>query len=234
MKAVARLVLSYFTCTPALRVFSSAGLVALVISFYATRAPDLSLAVGMLGVGLSALAMAGVASIYVGSGLMPLMFGRLARSHLIGVLPWGRLKLLVSAFSRWPWCRHRADMHIPDVHGSRRRQPLDLRSPRDYAGLMNLVWVLYTSSILLTSWLYLAWFVTSERTVAELSQGTARDRHRHIRADARHSDTERHVAVEPDQAQSCGPCLAPGSCSGRVWGVRCAFALGPTPPWARW
>ncbi len=174
MKAVARLVLSYFTCTPALRVFSSAGLVALVISFYATRAPDLALTVGMLGVGMSALAMAGIASIYVGSGLMPLMFGRLARSHLIGVLPWGRLKLLVSAFITVALVSAPAPIYMyltSTVHDG--GKPLDpALAAKMYAGLMNLVWVLYTSSILLTSWLYLAlWFVTSQRTIAGYLKG---------------------------------------------------------------
>ncbi len=40
----------------------------------------------------------GVTMIFLGSALMPLMFGRMARSHLIRVLPWGRQKLLLSAF----------------------------------------------------------------------------------------------------------------------------------------
>ena len=92
MKAVARLVWSYFTGTPMLRAFTIAGSILLCRRLLhpdrRSRSPSDKLWLAILGLML----------FFLGSSLMPVMFGRLARSHSIGVLPGGRWKLLLSAF----------------------------------------------------------------------------------------------------------------------------------------
>src|SRR5579862_7933606 len=98
MKAVLRLVYLYFTCTPAHRICAAIGVTGIVWSYVmlvsmiqkTLALPQITFAQGMLG-------MAGVASIFIGSSMMPLMFGRIARSHLPNTLPGARLKLLASA-----------------------------------------------------------------------------------------------------------------------------------------
>ena len=91
MKAVARLVWTYFTGTPVLRAFTFGGLVLIAVDLYVLVTQPQS--GEMLW-----LAVLGLIAFFFGSSLMPVMFGRLARSHSIGVLPGGRVKLLVSAF----------------------------------------------------------------------------------------------------------------------------------------
>ncbi len=84
MKAIARLVWSYFTCTPVIRAFTFGGLAVMALAFFIlmTRAQSGP---------LLWLAIVGYIAIFLGSALMPLMFGRLARSHSIRVLPYGRV-----------------------------------------------------------------------------------------------------------------------------------------------
>ena len=95
MKAVARLVWSYFTGTPVLRVFTIGGLILMAIDFYILVTQPHSGEKFWL-------AILGLIVFFLGSALMPVMFGRLARSHAIGVLPGGRVKLLIERVRHHP------------------------------------------------------------------------------------------------------------------------------------
>src|SRR5580658_2813993 len=90
MKAVLRLIYTYFTCTPAQKVFSAVGAVLIVGSGVLLVSVAQSWFLGVL-------AFIGIASLFIGSSMMPLMFGRLARSHMSRTLPGARLKLLAGA-----------------------------------------------------------------------------------------------------------------------------------------
>ncbi|MEJ1963262.1 MAG: hypothetical protein WDO56_17570 [Gammaproteobacteria bacterium] len=175
MKAVARLVLSYFICPPVLRIFSAVGAAIIVYSFLTLRFPaaagavqihsqsDLGLAVAMLGVGM----------FFIGSALMPLMFGRMAGSHLFRVLPWGRVRLLASAFVvnlvvalPLPVLTF-ALMDTVDLTTVSRQVQANV-----IKGIHETFWLTFTSTFLTSSWLYLAmWFVTSQRSIAGYVKG---------------------------------------------------------------
>lgn len=90
MKAVARLVWIYFTGSLTQRLCTLGGLalcgVAAALGLYATNKPILTL-----------FAVAGQIALFVGSSMMPLVFGRLAQSHGGHLLPLARWKLLLSA-----------------------------------------------------------------------------------------------------------------------------------------
>lgn len=90
MKAVGRLIYTYFTCTRAQRVFSLVGIIVILISFGLLIYSPVSWSIGLLG-------LTGVASLFIGSSMMPLMFGRMARGHMSRSLPGARGKLLAGA-----------------------------------------------------------------------------------------------------------------------------------------
>jgi hypothetical protein len=107
MKAVARLLYTYFTGTVLLRLISSAGLVAGIGgSLLYLSLPPLTGGTG--GPSRFSLAqesfffllpVAGVLCFTFGASLLPTVFARLAASHYLYVLPYGRAKLLASAFA---------------------------------------------------------------------------------------------------------------------------------------
>lgn len=162
MRAVIRLLWSYFTCTPLLRGFSFGGAAALVGSCIAMwRLPQsgLSLAVAALSSG----------ALLLGSAMMPLMFGRMARSRGLGSLPGGRIKLLLSALatviiSAAPpaivmYVGFTAALPLPHTNAT-------LWARFEHDMLLN-VWGIYTSTLLLYGWLYVAmWFITGQRNLA--------------------------------------------------------------------
>src|ERR1700741_2803387 len=97
MKAVVALVISYFTRTPGLRWFSLGailGNVAAAAALLAYRGAAHTETVDAL---TSITVFLSGCSLFLGAGLMPHMVGRLASSHGIYVLPFGRLKLFLSA-----------------------------------------------------------------------------------------------------------------------------------------
>jgi hypothetical protein len=107
MKAIARLLYTYFTGTVLLRLITSAGLVAGIggsllyrslppLTGGSGRPSGLSLAQESL---LFLLPVAGVLCFTFGASLLPTVFARLAASHYLYVLPYGRAKLLASAFA---------------------------------------------------------------------------------------------------------------------------------------
>ncbi|HZF27658.1 MAG TPA: hypothetical protein VE907_00935 [Gammaproteobacteria bacterium] len=106
MKAVARLMLVYFTGTVWTRAVSALGLTALIVGagILAYLPPlvaqqggraQFSLAVETV---LSVLPVAGIVALMLGGSLMPTMVSRLAAGHYSHVLPHARGKLLASAF----------------------------------------------------------------------------------------------------------------------------------------
>jgi len=129
----------------------------------------------------------GIVLVFLGCALMPLMFGRMARSHVIRVLPYGRLKLLLSAFitvsfvaSMGPamsaYAMHKA-MDYYAINGIYNgaaphvtMSAVALERMRE--GYIRSVWVQFSESFLMTGWLYLAlWFITSERSIAGYMKG---------------------------------------------------------------
>jgi hypothetical protein len=106
VKAVARLMLAYFTGTKLLSIVTGVGLLGVVggslVLFYL---PPLVAQHGLPSrfslaeeTALQMLPVAGVLCFVFGASLLPSMFMRLATSHYAYVLPYGRVKLLASAF----------------------------------------------------------------------------------------------------------------------------------------
>jgi hypothetical protein len=166
MRAVLRLVWSYFTATPVLRACSIVGLSLMALDFYfvATRPRS--------GEQLW-LAVLGLMFFFVGSSLMPVMFGRLARSHSVGVLPGGRLKLLLSAFITILLVALPAGILSPASFISGNGSILELaKDPRAREYIIGVAALIFSSAVLFAGWMYLAmWFMTSQRNMAGLFKG---------------------------------------------------------------
>jgi len=107
VKAVLRLVVIYFTGTPLLRGITWLGVIGVVGGCAALLyLPPL---LGSQGgpsrfalwqeTLLTLLPVAGLLCVVFGASLLPALFARLASSHYVYVLPYGRVKLLVSAFA---------------------------------------------------------------------------------------------------------------------------------------
>jgi hypothetical protein len=106
MKAVLKLVLTYFTGTPLLAVTMALGVLAVVgggvVYLYSPplvggeggQSP-FSLAVEAL---IFMTPVAGVIAVAFAASLLPTLFARLAASHYLYVLPYGRVKVLASLF----------------------------------------------------------------------------------------------------------------------------------------
>ncbi|MEJ0038252.1 MAG: hypothetical protein WDO68_19595 [Gammaproteobacteria bacterium] len=179
MKAVARLVLTYLFGTRILRAFSVAGIGIMLLSVVMLEflaQSDLLLSIPFIG----------VISFFMGSALMPLMFGRMGRSHLIRVLPWGRVKLLLSAFITVAIVA--LPLPLLSLFGMYKAMDYYAHSPygeaaphvvvsaaaiaRIRAGYIASFWLTLTSSFLTTGWLYLTcWFITSSRSMVGYMKG---------------------------------------------------------------
>lgn len=107
MKAIARLIFTYYTGTALLRFISSVGLLAGIVgSALLLYFPPLTGGSGnptrlsLLQEGLVFfLPVAGVLCFTFGASLLPALLARFATSHHLYVLPYGRTKLLASAFA---------------------------------------------------------------------------------------------------------------------------------------
>jgi hypothetical protein len=106
MKAVARLILTYFTGTRLLFVVTVLGLVGIAGgTTMLLYGPPLVAQIGLPSrftlaeeAVISMLPVAGIICVVFGASLLPAMLMRLATSHYAYVLPYGRVKLLASAF----------------------------------------------------------------------------------------------------------------------------------------
>lgn len=107
MKAIARLIYTYYTGTVLLRLITLTGLVAGIggaalnlflppLTGGSGNPSRFSLAVETV---VFLLPVAGALCFLFGASLLPAMFARLAASHHLYVLPYGRAKLLASAFA---------------------------------------------------------------------------------------------------------------------------------------
>ena len=108
MKAVLRLVATYFTGTPLLAVTMTLGVLA-VVGGSALFLYFPSLFAGQSGPGQSRFSLAvdaliflmpvaGVIAVAFAASMLPTVVARLAASHYLYVLPYGRIKVLASVF----------------------------------------------------------------------------------------------------------------------------------------
>jgi len=166
MKAVARLVCSYFTGTPLTRALTLGGLALNVMSLLVvTYLPQ---AEHML-----AFALLGQLAIFLGSSLMPLMAGRLAQGHAVPLIPRGRLKVLASIYLTVALVALPAGLLAPFAYvaGNSERFSDFQKYPGAVDFLVNMSIVIYTSLLLICGWLYLImWFLTSQRNFAGLAK----------------------------------------------------------------
>jgi len=166
MKAVARLVWAYFTGTPVLRACTIVGLALIAIDLYVVATQP--------GSGQKLwLAVLGLIFFFVGSSLMPVTFGRLARSHSVGVLPGGRVKLLLSAFITILLVALPVGILSPASFISANSSlPELMKDPRVRDFVLEVTALMFSSAVLFAGWMYLAlWFLTSQRDMAGLFKG---------------------------------------------------------------
>lgn len=167
MKAVLRLVWSYFTCTPMARAFTFGGLALMAVAFFILMTRSQSAE-------LLWVAVVGYLLFFLGSWLMPLMFGRLAKSHASRVLPHARLKLLISVFLTvaivaLPPALITPLSYVAGTSGDPAQLLTDERL-RNYT--LDMAKLMYTMVVLFAGWLYLAlWFVTSQRNIGGVVKG---------------------------------------------------------------
>jgi hypothetical protein len=169
MMAVLRLLYTYFTCTPAQRVFSAVGVLLIALTGVMLPVHSTSFLLGVL-------ALAGIASLYVGSSMMPLMFGRLARSHMSKLLPGARIKLLASALLALLL----VSVPLPVLFvggliasaGPPHAHPTAAQIAQFNLGVIQTFWSSYAVVTLFAAWLYVAlWFITSKRNTVGFLQG---------------------------------------------------------------
>jgi hypothetical protein len=169
MKAVARLVWTFFTGTPLNRVFTIGGLALMVIGGFVlgTRAKSGEMV---------SIVVLGLISLFIGGSLMSLMFGRLAKSHSILILPHGRLKLLLSAFITLVLVSAPSALLTPlaFVAGNSGNASDLLKDRQLLEFSIGMAASVFTGSILMAGWLYIAiWFVAGQRNAAGFFKGLA-------------------------------------------------------------
>lgn len=166
MKAVARLVWSYFMCSMLMRVLTISGLVLVAIDLYILMTQTHS-------GGTLWIAIFGLIFLFVGSSSMPVMFGRLASSHANRVLPGGRFKLLVSAFAVVLLVSIPVGLVSPAAFTSDMSSLSELmKNPAARKYVMQLAGISFTSAMIFAGWLYVAiWFLTSQRNLRGLFLG---------------------------------------------------------------
>jgi hypothetical protein len=167
MKAVFRLVYLYFMATPMTRALTIGGLVSCLASMCGvTYLPQSQY--------MMAFAWAGQMAFFLGSSLMPLMVGRLARSHASGVLPHARWKLLLSMLLTVIVVALPALILAPFALVAGVSQPVSALGA--HPGLMryaiDVAFIVYTSLVIIAGWLYVVmWFLTSERNAMGFAKG---------------------------------------------------------------
>ncbi|HET9863257.1 MAG TPA: hypothetical protein VFP37_07420 [Steroidobacteraceae bacterium] len=166
MRTVARLVYSYFTGTRITCALTIAGIILCVVA-------QLSVTYLPQTMHMLAFAMAGQLAILLGASLMPLMFGRLAQGHALQLMPFGRLKLLISAFVTVMLVALPMGVLTPTAAAAGVGLKLSdfAAQPGARAYFLNLSLVVYTWLALLVGWLYLAlWFLAGNRNRGGLAK----------------------------------------------------------------
>ncbi len=167
MKAVGRLLLTYFFGMTVTRWLTIGGLLLIFASLYVVL--YLPQTEQML-----ALAWPGMIAIFLGGSLMPLTFGRLSRSHSACILPRARVKLLASAFLTVLLVALPAGLMTPlaYVAGMSAKPGILLEDQRLFEYTLWLALFTYTSACIAATWLYVfMWFVSSERNLAGFTKG---------------------------------------------------------------
>jgi hypothetical protein len=173
MKTVFALVVTYFTRTPGLRWFTLSALIGFVLIalgpwlFKPMVDADVAGAIGDVTAFLSGC------SFFLGAGLMPHMVGRLATSHAIYVLPYGRLKLFLSALITV----FLVAVPIPTLFIIGQLAQTSWHTIAQFTFWENVKILsamfgdVYPTVFLAVSWLYLAiYFVTSDRSLGGLAK----------------------------------------------------------------
>lgn len=168
MSAVLRLICLYFGGTPSLKAFSAASVLLTAITFVLLRTQPQSFLLGVL-------AMTAAAALYVGSSLMPVTFGRLARTRMANLLPGGRIKLLASALitvllvalpTPFLFVSGLLTGMGPPPHATA------AQIAQFHTGVVQTFWTTYPKLIVFSVWLYVAlWFITSKRNTVGFMQG---------------------------------------------------------------
>jgi hypothetical protein len=169
MNAVVRLVWTYFTGTTLNRIFSVGGLALMAVAGFVLCTREKS------GEMVSIVVLGHIA-LFIGGSLLSLMFGRLAKSHSIGILPHGRLKLLLSALITLVLVSVPAALLTPLalVTGNSGSASDLLRYPQLLEYGIGMALSVFTGWILMAGWLYLAiWFVAGQRNAAGMFKGLA-------------------------------------------------------------
>jgi hypothetical protein len=166
MRTVLRLVFTFFTGTPIARALTIAGLALFGASILTvTYLPQTAY--------MLAFALVGQLALFLGSGLMPMMFGRMAQGHALQMMPFGRVKLLASALITVAIVGLPAGLTTPIAYvaanGGRLADVSKYPGAVDFLIEMGLL--IYTSVALIVGWLYLImWFNVSQRNLAGLAK----------------------------------------------------------------
>jgi hypothetical protein len=166
MSTVAQLVWMYFARMPALRWVTLGSALCVIAAAFASQFYSVSEF-------WHPLAFLSGAALIPAAGLMPLTVGRLARSRAIYVLPYGRVKLFLSALITvlivslpipFLGAIEQVVVMPPSVAA------MYTTSQRLTAGVYLFGWF-YAGTFLTVTWMYLAiWFATSERNARGLAK----------------------------------------------------------------
>jgi len=163
MKAVARLVWSYFMGSVLTRILTIIGvvLIAVDVAILVTQPHSGE----MLWVGIF-----GLIALFVGSSWMPLMFGRLASSHGARVMPGARTKLLASAFITSVLVSIPLSLLLPAASVSDMSSlPEVMHDPAVQKYVLKLAAIAFSSAMIFAGWMYVAlWMLTSKRNLQGL------------------------------------------------------------------
>jgi hypothetical protein len=166
MSTVLRLVFTFFTGTPITRGLTIAGIALFGASILTvTYLPQTAY--------MLAFAHVGELALFLGSGLMPMMFGRMAQGHALRMMPFGRVKLLASALITVAIVALPAGLVTPvALVASNGAKLADLsKYPGAVDFLVDTGLLIYTSVALIAGWLYLImWFNVSQRNLAGLAK----------------------------------------------------------------
>jgi hypothetical protein len=164
MRTIARLVLAYLTATPLLRALSCGGWLLVVAAFFLLRSRSTADVTVILG---WTAALSEVV-VFLGSSMMPIVFGRLAGSRLSGVLPRLRVKLLASAFVTVLLVALPPAVLVVFGHpaATAGEAPNPALAARIHTWQVELFWLTYLRTFLTVGWLYvISWFLASRRSI---------------------------------------------------------------------
>jgi hypothetical protein len=167
MKAVGRLLLTYFFGSHVSRWLTLLGLLPIMVAvfvIFSLPKPEHSLA----------FAMPGLVFLFLGTSMMPLTLGRLSASHAAALLPGARIKLLASALLTVMLVALPLGLLTPLLYVAGMSADVSALGT-DPMLLQYTLWLsafMYTSSILVAAWLYIfIWFVSSQRNLMGFAKG---------------------------------------------------------------